>query len=374
LSEISTDPERFDPESASTLPDDSAYRRKLPPDPGEARIVHLSGLGAAFLANTFVVFTTSLLLIVVGIAAIWQLCRIIYSHESARVACFTAAGAILAAFVVVLSDKLWDSRRIWHFESHFTKITLDYQLGILNAFSGQEASPTLRKPEDFLGRHEQVCAPRAEHDSGCANIFRIRDLDVMSWLFWAALTVGLGIAVLGSIAGASALAPLDIYTSRAAQAAGGSSLERDAVEYRKRADDMRTVLYYGAVSLAVAVMWVAAQTRWATSPLFQFVPPLQTLVSSFTLYWTLVYVAALGLAYLPPALWLHAQMRDRYNRQITSDPVAPGLRFDEWLRKNEIASPVTARDLLTYVVPLGTLLLSSSFEFGNFSSALGLAN
>jgi hypothetical protein len=198
-------------------------------------------------------------------------------------------------------------------------------------------------------------------------------------LYWLSLGLIILVAALGVMAGASAFSPFEIDTARSSKMRRRKrpdddvpDLERDALEYRKRVGDIRSVLYYGSASLAVAIVWIVSQCRWATSPFFARVGHLEQFVSSVSVYLAVLYVVILGLAFLPPAMWLQAKLSRSYYREIDKRGGADVEPFDKWLQGWGIdAGVLTTRDLFAFVAPIGSLLLSASVDFSALGKTFG---
>jgi hypothetical protein len=184
------------------------------------------------------------------------------------------------------------------------------------------------------------------------------------------------VAIAGVMSGSLTLSPFERDSSHSAAAASrkggkGGYLKRDLLEYRKRIEDLRTVLYYGSATLAAAVLWMSAHARWAVSPFYRDIPKLPELMSALTLYLVVLYIVILILAFLPPSLWLRGKLRSRYYQELESAGEADIGSFSDWLSSKGLDPAVlTGRDAVAFASPLLPMLLTANLDFGELGKLL----
>lgn len=328
---------------------------------------YLGELAATLMANTFVVYAANLLIISVSALAAVQFTRIILTYKNVLLS-LSIALTVWAVFVAYNANLMWIWKSEYHLETHFRQITLDRQIEIIQRFN-QLSVPILPAEKQYTGHFNPTCR----------NKFCIETVGLVQWLYWLSLSLIILVAALGVMAGASAFSPFEIDTARSSRARrrkrvddGVPDLDRDALEYRKRVGDLRSVLYYGSTSLAVAIVWIISQCRWGTSPFFTRVAHLEQFVSSVSVYLAVLYIVILGLAFLPPAMWLQEKLRRIYYKEIDKHGSADVVPFDKWLQRWGIdAGVLTTRDLFAFVAPLGSLLLSASVDFAALGKTFG---
>jgi hypothetical protein len=331
------------------------------------KVRELSEISVLLMSNTLIVFAANLMLICISVLAVVQFARIIWSYPR-RGTALTIVAVLWVFFIAYNANLFW--RGNLGLETHFKQFTLDYQLNIIDRFNSISVSPTTIERQRYAGRF----------DAACQNKFCINHTSVVAAAYWVSLPLIILVSVLGVMAGASAFSPFDVDSARSSALRRRQSskrpaqrdLRRDTLEYRKRVNDVRSVLYYGAASLAIAVVWMVTHARWATSPFFQQIPKLDLLVNSITLYMTVLYTIILGLAFLPPAMWLHAKLRSRYFAEIGAENTEEVQPFDKWLSAQGVdASILNARDLIAFVTPLASLLLSATVDLSKLGKLLG---
>jgi hypothetical protein len=336
-------------------------------------------------ANTTILKILNVVFIIASVLTAYQFYRIYRSHAPSRIEVGLCIGIVAVCYYLHSLGVFWTFAPSHLNEGHFTRVSATLpaealqtfcriKVGVLERSDGSVTRGDAAAMQSFKEKHKNRFDPKLTEN----NILCPQGIEQVRILFVFSLLAGIVVVSLAMGAGSVGFNQLtrpssDLLAERQLEDRPLTSTEDLLVEYRKRFEDARNLLYFGSSILVLGIAWMAAHAKWA-SPILLVVWGTDSfaMINGYITYLVILYLTFVIGAYVPQALFLQHSLRLHYHQSLVNDPSLPSLPFTKWLNDNKIdPSIVGVKDFVALVAPIASLILSGLLESSSIATIAG---
>ena len=227
-------------------------------------------------ASTLILKILNVVFIIACVLTGYQFYRIYRSHAASRIPVGLCMVPLVICYYLHSAGTFWERAPGVSYEGHFARVGATLPAEALRTFCNVKA-PLLERSADSIKQADDATTVafkdrnknRFDTELTKHNILCPQGIDQVERLFFISLFVGVAMVALAMGAGAVGFNDLtrpssNLLADRHLATRPLSSAEDLLVEYRKRLEDARTLLYFGSSILVLGIAWMAAHAKWAS--------------------------------------------------------------------------------------------------------------